>query len=97
MSEETYAPLDDTELMLRVQANDTHAFAALYDRFAERVFRIASRFLRDETRAGHVVEETFVSLWTQRADYVPTLGPVNVWVAGTMRDRLRDHHRPKGA
>lgn len=86
------ADLDDTQLMRRVQAGDSEAFGALYDRFATRAHGLARAVGRD-SQADDIVQEAFLSVWRSRAVFCPERGTVLAWVMGTVRNRAVDSHR----
>jgi RNA polymerase sigma-70 factor, ECF subfamily len=48
-------------LLLGLAAGDERAFAALYDRFATRMYRVALRILRSREDAEDVVQEVFMA------------------------------------
>jgi RNA polymerase sigma-70 factor (ECF subfamily) len=53
----------DQELVLRCQAGDSAAFAALYTRYEARLFRFCLRRLDDRQEAEDVTQESFVRAW----------------------------------
>jgi RNA polymerase sigma-70 factor (ECF subfamily) len=57
------AALTDDELVERARARDVAAFEALVDRHEEKIYRVAMRFVRNETDAREILQETFLSAW----------------------------------
>jgi RNA polymerase sigma-70 factor (ECF subfamily) len=57
------AALSDDELVARARGRDMAAFEALVDRHEEKVYRLAMRFVRNETDAREVLQETFLAAW----------------------------------
>jgi RNA polymerase sigma-70 factor (ECF subfamily) len=57
------AALSDDELVERARAKDVAAFEELIGRHEERVYRLAMRFVRNETDAREILQETFLSAW----------------------------------
>src|SRR5690349_6124150 len=55
--------LSDDELVQRARRHDVAAFEALIDRHEEKVYRLAMRFVRNESDAREVLQETFLSAW----------------------------------
>jgi RNA polymerase sigma-70 factor, ECF subfamily len=51
---------DDIELLRRAAAGDSHAFHALVDRHAQRLYRIAVGLTGNATDAEDVLQETFI-------------------------------------
>ena len=87
--------LDDAQLMLRVQAGDSDAFDALYDRFASRAHALARAVGRD-AHADDIVQEAFLTVWRSRAAFRAERGTVLAWVMGTVRRRAIDSVRGQG-
>src|SRR6478752_7090040 len=53
----------DGELITRARAKDFAAFEELLDRYEDKIFRLAYRFVRNETEAKEVLQDTFLSIW----------------------------------
>lgn len=53
----------DADLVARAQRRDFDAFEALVRRYDDKVYRLAFRFVRNETEAKEIVQDTFLSLW----------------------------------
>ena len=90
-----FAGLDDVQLMRRVQAGDSEAFGALYDRFGARAHAVARAVGRD-AHADDIVQEAFLSVWRSRAVFRPEQGTVLAWVMGIVRNRAIDSIRRQG-
>jgi RNA polymerase sigma-70 factor (ECF subfamily) len=53
----------DEELVARARAKDFAAFEKLLDRYEDKIFRLAFRFVRNETDAKEVLQDTFLTIW----------------------------------
>jgi RNA polymerase sigma-70 factor (ECF subfamily) len=53
----------DEELVARARAKDFEAFEELLDRYENKVFRLAYRFVRNDTDAQEILQDTFLSIW----------------------------------
>jgi RNA polymerase sigma-70 factor (ECF subfamily) len=53
----------DEELVARARAKDFAAFEQLLDRYEDKIFRLAYRFVRNETEAKEILQDTFLSIW----------------------------------
>lgn len=61
---------DTIESLVRsAQQGDRRAFRALYERFHQRVYRTAVRLLGDRVRSEDVVQDVFVKLFENLADF----------------------------
>lgn len=87
----------DEALMIRAQADDTDAFAELYDRHAVLALRIARAICRDRGRAEDAVQEGFLAIWRGRAGYRPDAGSFRAWSMRIVKNRAIDSSRHVGA
>lgn len=78
------------ELMAAVAAGDLDAFGELYDRFSSAVHGVATRVLRDPTRAEEVTQEVFLEAWRGAATYRADLGGVRTWLVTIAHRRAID-------
>jgi RNA polymerase sigma-70 factor (ECF subfamily) len=89
----TIDPWNDVrDLVQRCRAGDLHAFAALFERFQDRLYDLAWAILRDEAEAEDAVQDTFLRVF-ERIDRYRGESSFETWlVAVTInvcRDRLR--------
>jgi len=61
--------VEDDQLVLRTLGSDTEAFAELYERHRERVFRIAYRFVHNQADALDLCQEVFVKAYESLASF----------------------------
>jgi RNA polymerase sigma-70 factor, ECF subfamily len=62
-SENATPAVSDEELVARARAKDYAAFEQLLDRYEDKIFRLAYRFVRNETEAKEILQDTFLSIW----------------------------------
>jgi len=55
--------LPDDALVARAKQRDFEAFETLVARYEDKVYRLAFRFVRNETEAKEIVQETRLSVW----------------------------------
>lgn len=87
----------DEALMVRVQSDDTGAFAELYDRHAARAFLVARAVCRDPGRAEDAVQEGFLAIWKGRDNYRPEVGTFRAWSMTIVQNRAIDSLRRTAA
>ncbi len=63
MADVPLAALDDEALAERARAGDDAAFAALVERYQERVYRLALRLSSNPSDAEEVLQEAFLQAW----------------------------------
>lgn len=80
----------DEALMTRVQAEDTAAFATLYDRHAERAFRVARAICGARSSAETVVAEGFRTVWDRRGSFSAEQESFRAWSMRIIRERAID-------
>ncbi len=57
------ARVSDEALVARARQGDFAAFEALVERYDDKVYRLAFRFVRNESEAREIVQETLLSVW----------------------------------
>jgi RNA polymerase sigma-70 factor (ECF subfamily) len=57
------AGLADEALVVRAQAKDIAAFEELLGRYEEKLYRLAMRFVRNESDAQEILQDVFLSAW----------------------------------
>lgn len=92
------AAQSDVELVEAVAAGDRSALGQLYDRHADWLTARLERRCGDADLVDTAVQETFLAVWRQAADYRPT-GEVGAWIwtIGLRRliDQMRRRHPPE--
>ena len=81
--------------MVRVEARDADALAALYDRHGARLLGLARRILGDGGEAEEVLQEVFLFAWRSAASYDPDRGNVLTWLLIATRSRAIDRLRTR--
>lgn len=56
-------PSSDEALIARAKTGDFEAFEELVGRYQDKVYRLAFRFVRNETDAKEIVQDTLLSVW----------------------------------
>jgi RNA polymerase sigma-70 factor, ECF subfamily len=86
------APSDET-LMIRAQEGNGGAFAELYDRYAIRAFRLTQAICHDSGRAEDALQEGFLAVWHNRAQFDPGNGSFKAWSMRIVKNRAIDSCR----
>lgn len=76
MSEE-----EDRLLMVRIAAKETEAFECLYRRYAPRIARFASRFLKEPADLEEVINDVLLVVW-QQAEHFDAAKRCSTWIFG---------------
>ena len=76
-----------------VALGDRQAYRRLYDATAPKLFAVALRILRDESRAEDVLQDSFVNVWNGAAGYNSSLSAPMTWMVTIVRNRSLDYIR----
>jgi RNA polymerase sigma-70 factor (ECF subfamily) len=69
------------------------ALGTLYDRYADAVYQLGRRRLRDDGAAEDVLQETFWRLWSQAGRFEPGRGRFSTWLLRVATNLAVDVHR----
>ena len=90
-------PTSDAAALMRligaVALGDRSAYRSLYDATSPKLFAIALRILREESRAEDVLQDSFVNVWNGAAGYNPSLSAPMTWLVTIVRNRAFDYIR----
>jgi RNA polymerase sigma-70 factor (ECF subfamily) len=93
-------PLDPQQLrtwLLAAGKRDAAAFRALYDASSSKLFGFALRILHKRELAEEVLQESFVAIWNNAANYQGHLAAPMTWMATIVRNKAFDHLRRSDA
>ena len=85
-------PPTDAALFEQVTAKDVYALEQLYDRYAEPVFGILKRIVKDAVIAEGLLQDTFVQVWEKSHTFARS-GSVAAWLCRIARNKGLDHLR----
>jgi RNA polymerase sigma-70 factor (ECF subfamily) len=82
-------------LIEQTAKQDREAFSQLYDRFSAVVFTLAMRMLKARDEAEDLLQEVFVQVWRQAANYSQERGSPEAWIINIARSRAIDKLRSR--
>jgi RNA polymerase sigma-70 factor (ECF subfamily) len=88
-----YRLADDIDLVAAVAAGKEEAIGVLYDRYHRQCFAFGLRILGSESDAEEAVQETFVRVWRNAAQYDSSRAGVASWVLSITRNLCIDELR----
>jgi RNA polymerase sigma-70 factor, ECF subfamily len=88
------ASLDAALVRLLLQ-NDVSAFEKLYDKYSRVVYSLVLRIVQQSGPAEEVVQDVFLQLWRNSAQYDSARGPFVPWLLTLARNRALDTLRLK--
>ena len=87
---------DDLVPLIQASATgDRAAFRALYDQASPKLFGILLRIIRDRQEAEDALQDVFLRIWRNAANYAPEAGAPLAWMASIARNRAIDYMRVK--
>lgn len=90
----------EEELLARTAMRDREAFEELYKLTSPKLFGVALAILKRRDWAEDVLQEAFVKIWFNAAQYYQNKGSVMTWMQSIVRyraiDMLRTHNKREG-
>lgn len=83
---------DETDWPL-VVGGDHDAFARIFDRHADLVFRFSRRRVGDTAVAEDIMSQVFLETWRRRSEVTLLDGSLRAWLLGVARNLQRRHWR----
>ena len=77
----------DSLLVERMMAGDEDALAILYDRYAGMLYAMLMRILKDTHAAEEVLQDLFLQLWRNAAQFDSSRGSLPAWLLVIGRNR----------
>jgi RNA polymerase sigma-70 factor (ECF subfamily) len=87
---------DTARLVTRFQAGDQQAFAALYDRYFDRVYGYLRVLLKDFHEAEDLTQQVFLKLFDSLHTYERRDKPFRAWLFVVVRNAALDHLQRSG-
>lgn len=89
----TPASDEASTLLRRCARGDESAFADLYDSTHGRLFGLALRVVRDPAQAEEVLQESYLAIWRESAQFDPTRASALSWMLTLTHRRAVDRVR----
>ncbi len=87
--------MTDIELISSIVKRNRQAFDLFYDRYAQIIFNLCVRILREEAEAEDVLQEIFVQIWREAERFDPSRASVKTWLFTIARSRSLDRYRSR--
>lgn len=87
--------MTDAELILGIRNRQQQAFELFFARYAQIIFNLCIRILKDETDAEDVVQEVFVQIWKEADRFDAARASVKTWLFTIARSRSLDRYRSR--
>ena len=83
-------------LLARVAMGDRPAFRRLYEQVRRELFGVAYRVLGSRDTAEDALQEAFVNIWHNAANYRPAASQAMTWMTAIVRNKALDMLRAEG-
>jgi RNA polymerase sigma-70 factor (ECF subfamily) len=90
---DSYAALDDRELICLVSNGNHHAFTELVRRHTSICVGVARRTMGNQADADDVVQQVFIKLWQRPAAWDAQRSSLSTWLYQVVLNACRDHYR----
>ncbi len=91
------AEVTDEALMLGIQERKPEALAGLYDRYSSILKALIMRIIHNDAEADDLLQEIYMEIWNQAANFSPTKGKPLGWMVTLTRRRSIDRLRKRQA
>ncbi len=86
----------EEELVFALQQQDKPAFSYLYDNYSGALFGLVYKMVNDKELAEDILQEAFVKIWNNFANYDSVKGRLFTWMINLTRNLTIDTLRSKG-
>jgi len=77
----------------KLRNGDKAAFEQLYDRYADALYGMVIRMVKDEELAKDVIQESFIKIWKNASKYNPQKAKIFTWMYQITRNTALDKLR----
>lgn len=81
------------ELIIRAKNGDSGAFAELYDKFAQAIYRFINQKLNHREQSEDVLQEVFIKAWRGLPGFNVKEGYFSAWLYRIATNAVNDHFR----
>ena len=78
---------EEAHLITLLADDSEYAFQLMYDRYRNRIYQTAIRYLKSPLLAQEVVQDVFLKLWIERIN-IKTVQPVEAWLYTVAKNNL---------
>lgn len=89
-------PLAEEEIVSQLLRQEQNGFNYLYDNYAPAIYGIITRIVAEKEYADEVLQDVFVKIWKNIAQFDPQKGRLYTWMINLARNTAIDYIRSKG-
>lgn len=87
--------IEENELVRLLKERDQRGLRILYDNYSAALYGVIHRIITDTETAEDVLQEAFVKIWTNIANYDASRGRLFTWLLNVARNQAIDKTRSK--
>ena len=100
-----YNTLNDNDLFAYVRQDNEQAYTELYNRYWQKLYFVAHKYLHSDADAREIVQEVFVTIWTGRKSlriesfpaYIASMARYAVYTSLSRKKRQAEHIKSQAA
>lgn len=81
--------LAEPELIKSIKKRKRIAAEALYEQYAVTLYKVICCSVKDQLKAGAILEDTILKVWNTINDYQPKNGRLLLWMSGIARSEAK--------
>ncbi len=85
--------IDEEILLLKIRHGDQEAFAVVYDRYVDALFRFVAFRVRSEESAQDIVSDLFLKVWQHLTSGERNIANLRAFLYQIARNLVADHYR----
>lgn len=86
----------DSYFVSELKRGSASAFKCLYNKYADKIFRVSRGFFLEREEAKEIVQEVFLTLW-EKKDQLDERLSINAFLLTVTRNKILNFHRKKVA
>ncbi len=92
---DTTARMTEEQLVETLRQGSQEAFSYLYDNYSQTLYGVVYRMVNDEDTAQDILQDSFVKIWKNIANYDESKGRLYTWMLNVARNQCIDTMRSK--
>ncbi|MSQ78123.1 MAG: RNA polymerase sigma factor [Flavobacteriaceae bacterium] len=87
--------MTEEQLVETLRQGSQEAFSYLYDNYSQTLYGVIYRMINDDNTAQDILQDSFVKIWKNIANYDESKGRLYIWMLNVARNQCIDTMRSK--
>lgn len=92
---DTTPRMTEEQLVETLRQGSQEAFSYLYDNYSQTLYGVIYRMINDDNTAQDILQDSFVKIWKNIANYDESKGRLYIWMLNVARNQCIDTMRSK--